>query len=242
MISSRRWNTSRTASLSEALQSTRKVSNDLLFRAGIVVYLRRRDTLVASLEHLLISFVLLESRTSHCIRIGNCCRYHPWSSFYWCGSTGFGACTGPEASCAALTQYLGCFTASQRKFHATYQPSTSVHWQLTLQMNVLSCLRLTGRCADILISVRRDIFCYGDLMLEQELLAPIRKLEEYAFCVFLLQPTSHISSLGLLKISTVSWSSLPTALSLNDIWGEIKSRAISQIAIVLYGMPLRYLV
>jgi hypothetical protein len=70
-------------------------------------------------------------------------------------------------------------------------------------MNVLSCLRLTARCADTLIYVQRDIFPYAQ---ELELLAPIRKLEEYAFRVFLLQPTSHwhISSLGLLKISIVS--------------------------------------
>ena len=60
-------------------------------------------------------------------------------------------------------------------------------------MNVLSCLRLTERCADILISVRREIFDAGDV-LEQELAAPIRKLEEYAFCVNLLQSTSHIIS------------------------------------------------
>jgi hypothetical protein len=99
---------------------------------------------------------------------------------------------------------LNIWNASQQvdvSFHVTYQPSTSV--QLTLQMNVLSCLRLTARCADILISVRREIFCYRDV-LEEELHAPIQKLEEYAFCVFLLQPTSHISSLGLLKVSTFS--------------------------------------
>jgi hypothetical protein len=34
------------------------------------VYLRRRDTLVASLEHLLMSPVFLESRTSYCILLG----------------------------------------------------------------------------------------------------------------------------------------------------------------------------
>lgn len=157
-----------------------------------------------------MSPVSLESRTSHRICSGNCCRYKPRCSLYWCGSPGFGACTGPEASCAALTQYLGCLTAGRRKFHVTYQPSTSV--QLTLQMNVLSCLRLTARCADVLISVRREIFNAG-YVVEQELLAPIRKLEEYAFCVFLLQSTSHISSLGLLKVSTNSSSSSPTALS-----------------------------
>ena len=52
-------------------------------------------------------------------------------------------------------------------------------------MNVLSCLRLTARCADILISVRREIFDAGDVV-GQELAVPIRKLEEYAFC----KPTS----------------------------------------------------
>ena len=208
MILSRRgWNTSRT----EALQSTQKVSNISCWDSERV-YLRRRDTSVASLEHLLTSPVSLESRASHCICIGNRCRYHPWSTFYWCGSPGFGACTRPEASCTALTQYLGCFTAGRRKFYATYQPSTLV--QLILQINVLSCLRLTARCADILISVRREIF-YAGYVVEQELPAPIRKLEEYAFCVFLLQSrlTPHILSLGLLKVSTISLSSSPTALS-----------------------------
>ena len=72
-------------------------------------------------------------------------------------------------------------------------------------MNVLSCLRLTARCADILISVRREIFDAGDV-LEQELAVPIRKLEEYALSVNLLLPTFHItiSSLGRLKESTIS--------------------------------------
>ena len=49
-------------------------------------------------------------------------------------------------------------------------------------MNLLSCLRLTARCADILISVREEIFDAGDVV-GQELAAPIRKLEEYAFSV-----------------------------------------------------------
>ena len=70
-------------------------------------------------------------------------------------------------------------------------------------MNLLSCLRLTARCADILISVRKEIFDAGDIV-GQELTVPIRKLEEYVFCVNLLQPTSLISSLGLLKMSIIS--------------------------------------
>ena len=70
-------------------------------------------------------------------------------------------------------------------------------------MNVLSCLRLTARCADILISVRREIFDAGDVV-AQELAAPIQKLEEYGFFFNLLQRTSHISSLGLLKAFTIS--------------------------------------
>jgi len=45
-------------------------------------------------------------------------------------------------------------------------------------MNRLGCLRLTERCADILISVRQEIFDAGDV-LGQELHAPIQKLEEY---------------------------------------------------------------
>jgi hypothetical protein len=44
-------------------------------------------------------------------------------------------------------------------------------------MNRLGCLRLTERCADILISVRQEIIGAGDV-LEQELTDPIRKLEE----------------------------------------------------------------
>ena len=238
MILSRRWNTT---SRTEAIQSAQRVSNKLISCWDSErVYLRRRDTLVASLEHLLMSPVFLESRTSYCIFVGNRCRYHPWSSFCWCWSPGFGACTGPEASCAALTQYLGCFTAGRRKFHATYQPSTSV--QLTLQMNVLSCLRLTARCADIVIHVRREMLYLGadSDVLEQQLSAPIRKLEEYAFFAFLLQ-TSHISSLDLLNVSTVFWSSSLRSIFGNDIWGDMRSRAISQIAIVLCEMHLHCL-
>ena len=45
-------------------------------------------------------------------------------------------------------------------------------------MNYLACLRLTQRCADILISVRQEIFEAGDI-LAQELVTPIQRLEEY---------------------------------------------------------------
>ena len=45
-------------------------------------------------------------------------------------------------------------------------------------MNRLSCLRLTERCADILLSIRLEIHDAGDVV-EQELAAPISKLEEY---------------------------------------------------------------
>ena len=48
-------------------------------------------------------------------------------------------------------------------------------------MNRLGCLRLTERCADILISVRMEISNAGDV-LGQELAAPIQKLEEYVLC------------------------------------------------------------
>jgi hypothetical protein len=62
----------------EALQSTRKVSNSLIPRwDSESAYLRSRDTLVASLEHSLMSPFFLESRTSHWICIGNRCRYRP---------------------------------------------------------------------------------------------------------------------------------------------------------------------
>jgi len=44
-------------------------------------------------------------------------------------------------------------------------------------MSRLSCLRLTERCADILLSVRKEIYEAGDVV-GQELAAPIAKLEE----------------------------------------------------------------
>jgi len=44
-------------------------------------------------------------------------------------------------------------------------------------MNRLGCLRLTERCADILLSVREEIYKAGDVV-GQELVAPIAKLEE----------------------------------------------------------------
>jgi hypothetical protein len=78
-------------------------------------------------------------------------------------------------------------------------------------MNRLACLRLTERCADILISVRLEISEAGDV-LGQELAAPIAKLEEYVLYCILIVVTSHISSLGLLKQSTISWSSSATSL------------------------------
>ena len=49
-------------------------------------------------------------------------------------------------------------------------------------MNRLGCLRLTQRCADILISVRLEISDAGDV-LGQELAAPIEKLEEYVLYI-----------------------------------------------------------
>ena len=51
-------------------------------------------------------------------------------------------------------------------------------------MNRLGCLRLTTRCADILISVRVEISDAGEV-LGQELAAPIAKLEEYVLCCIL---------------------------------------------------------
>jgi len=44
-------------------------------------------------------------------------------------------------------------------------------------MNSLGCLRLTERCADILISIRQEVNDGGDIV-GQELEAPILKLEE----------------------------------------------------------------
>ena len=70
-------------------------------------------------------------------------------------------------------------------------------------MNRLGCLRLTERCADILISVRLEISDAGDV-LGQELAAPIGKLEEYVLCCMFIVVSSHISSLGLLEQSTIS--------------------------------------
>ena len=70
-------------------------------------------------------------------------------------------------------------------------------------MNRLGCLRLTERCADILISVRVEISDAGDV-LGQELAAPIAKLEEYVLCCINNVVTSHILSLGPLEQSSIS--------------------------------------
>lgn len=59
-------------------------------------------------------------------------------------------------------------------------------------MNRLGCLRLTERCADILISVREEIALAGDV-LSQDLAAPIRKLEEYVWCNMSIVATPQIS-------------------------------------------------
>ncbi|KAF8805001.1 hypothetical protein BYT27DRAFT_7193708 [Phlegmacium glaucopus] len=61
-----------------------------------------------------------------------------------------------------------------------------------VDMNRLGCLRLTERCADILISIREEIFEAGDV-LGQELHAPILKLEEAYEGVhhFLVKQTSR---------------------------------------------------
>lgn len=45
-------------------------------------------------------------------------------------------------------------------------------------MNRLACLRLTERCADILLSVRQEILDAGNAV-SLELKAPIAKLDEY---------------------------------------------------------------
>lgn len=44
-------------------------------------------------------------------------------------------------------------------------------------MNRLGCLRLTERCAEILLAVRHEIFDAGDAV-GQELAPPIARLEE----------------------------------------------------------------
>lgn len=54
------------------------------------------------------------------------------------------------------------------------------HHSLILKVNFYRCLRLTERCADILISIRDEVHEAGDTV-SQELAAPIGKLEEYAF-------------------------------------------------------------
>lgn len=57
-------------------------------------------------------------------------------------------------------------------------------------MNTLGCLRLTERCAVILISVRAEIFEAGDV-LARELAIPIRRLEEYVpFDIWLFEHNS----------------------------------------------------
>ena len=45
-------------------------------------------------------------------------------------------------------------------------------------MNRTACLRLTERCADILISVREEIRDAGDVI-DNDLTAPVSKLIEY---------------------------------------------------------------
>jgi hypothetical protein len=44
-------------------------------------------------------------------------------------------------------------------------------------MNRLACIRLTERCANVLLSVRQEIHEAGDVV-GQELALPISKLEE----------------------------------------------------------------
>ena len=44
-------------------------------------------------------------------------------------------------------------------------------------MNQLACFRLTERCADILISIRQEIYEAGDRV-GTELASPIQKLQE----------------------------------------------------------------
>ncbi|KAF8147822.1 hypothetical protein B0H34DRAFT_738281 [Crassisporium funariophilum] len=67
-------------------------------------------------------------------------------------------------------------------------------WDASQQvdMNRLGCLRLTQRCADILISVRQEIYDAGDTV-GQELEAPITKLEESFVTVytFLIKQTNR---------------------------------------------------
>jgi hypothetical protein len=47
----------------------------------------------------------------------------------------------------------------------------------SFQINVYGCLRLTERCADILISIRQEVREAGN-QVGRELAAPIAKLEE----------------------------------------------------------------
>lgn len=47
-----------------------------------------------------------------------------------------------------------------------------------MQVNALSCVRLTERCAETLIAVRQEIYEAGDMVTE-ELHLPLERLQEY---------------------------------------------------------------
>ena len=58
-----------------------------------------------------------------------------------------------------------------------------IHYSAS-QMNRLGCLRLTERCANILLSVREEIHEAGD-QVGSELALPISKLEESVLGLFI---------------------------------------------------------
>ena len=178
---------------------------------------------------------MAESRTSHCICIGNRCRCHPYSSFYWRGSPGFGACTRFEASCAAFAQYLGCFTVGRRKLYTPFNTtSTSM---LTHSVDEPSSVFATNGTMRRHPHFRshRDIWCRRSF--RAGACSSYNKARRvcivwYIYCSNL----SHISSPGLFKQSTISWSSRAAGLSWNDIWGGRRLWKIYQLAIVIYEM------
>ena len=116
-------------------------------------------------------------------RLGSCCQRprHGWS-----GSTRTSqrrrrrsqirSHPRSRGSSTGAAQHLGCARARRREFVSLpLRPAPSDH---LLQVNRLACLRLTERCATILISIREEIAEAGDEV-GLELQPPLDRLVEY---------------------------------------------------------------
>ena len=66
-------------------------------------------------------------------------------------------------------------------------------------MNRTACLRLTERCADILISVREEIRDAGDII-DDDLAAPVSKLIEYVCPISTLRVNHFVGQLVLSRV------------------------------------------